>query len=89
MAGTTPEGTNERVGKGGGEKIISKLFLALTFRKTKSHILFVIGKAMYQKWVIDDVRHLLHILKDLPSCRPPVDHLLELLPRYTRVSTLM
>ena len=59
---------------------------SLTFRKTKLLILFVIGKAMYQKWVIDDVRHLLHILEDLPSCRPPVDHLLELLPRYTRVS---
>jgi len=39
------------------------------------------GKALYQKWIVDDVRHLLHILEDLPTCKPPVDHLLELLPR--------
>jgi len=39
------------------------------------------GKALYQAWVVDGVRHLGHILSDLPSCKPPVDHLLELLPR--------
>jgi len=39
------------------------------------------GKAMYQAWVVDGCRHLGHILTDLPSCKPPVDHLLELLPR--------
>lgn len=39
------------------------------------------GKALYQSWIIDDVRHLTHILEDLPSCKPPVDHVLELLPR--------
>lgn len=39
------------------------------------------GKALYQKWIVDDVRHLTHILEDLNSCAPPVDHLLELLPR--------
>jgi len=39
------------------------------------------GKALYQSWIVSDVRHLLHILEDLPTCKPPVDHLLELLPR--------
>jgi len=39
------------------------------------------GKALYQKWVVDGVRHVGHILADLPSCKPPIDHLLELLPR--------
>merc|ERR1719323_2361837 len=39
------------------------------------------GKANYQTWVVDGCRHLGHILSDLPSCKPPVDHVLELLPR--------
>jgi len=39
------------------------------------------GKALYSKWIMEDVRHLVHILEDLPTCRPPIDHLLELLPR--------
>jgi len=39
------------------------------------------GKSLYQDWIVNDVRHLLHILEDLPTCKPPVDHLLELLPR--------
>jgi len=39
------------------------------------------GKALYQQWVVNDVRHLTHILEDLPTCKPAVDHLLELLPR--------
>ena len=28
-----------------------------------------------------DCRHVTHILEDLPSCKPAIDHLLELLPR--------
>ena len=28
-----------------------------------------------------DCRHVTHILEDLPSCKPGIDHLLELLPR--------
>jgi len=39
------------------------------------------GKSLYQSWVVDSSRHVAHILEDLPSCKPPVDHLLELLPR--------
>lgn len=39
------------------------------------------GKSLYQSWVVDSSRHVAHILEDLPSCKPPVDHILELLPR--------
>merc|ERR1712012_1207333 len=39
------------------------------------------GKALYQSWVVDNCRHITHILEDLPSCKPPIDHILELLPR--------
>ncbi|XP_044754786.1 NADPH--cytochrome P450 reductase isoform X2 [Coccinella septempunctata] len=39
------------------------------------------GKALYQKWVIDDCRNIVHILEDIPSCKPALDHLCELLPR--------
>ena len=39
------------------------------------------GKSLYQSWVVDSSRHIAHILEDLPSCKPPVDHILELLPR--------
>lgn len=39
------------------------------------------GKALYQSWIIQDNRMIVHILEDLPSCRPALDHLCELLPR--------
>ncbi|XP_076045478.1 cytochrome P450 reductase [Oratosquilla oratoria] len=39
------------------------------------------GKAEYHKWIVDDVRSIVHILEDLPSCKPSLDHLCELLPR--------
>ncbi|XP_075871091.1 P450 (cytochrome) oxidoreductase b isoform X1 [Nelusetta ayraudi] len=39
------------------------------------------GKALYQSWVLDSCRNILAILEDLPSLKPPVDHLCELLPR--------
>ncbi|KAK8377081.1 hypothetical protein O3P69_013617 [Scylla paramamosain] len=39
------------------------------------------GKAEYQRWVVQDVRNIVHILEDLPSCKPPLDYLCELLPR--------
>lgn len=41
----------------------------------------VVPQALYQSWVLDDCRNILAILEDLPSLRPPVDHLCELLPR--------
>lgn len=39
------------------------------------------GKAKYHAWVQDACRNIVHILEDIPSCRPPIDHICELLPR--------
>lgn len=39
------------------------------------------GKQMYSKWIGDDNRNIIHILEDLPSVKPAIDHLCELLPR--------
>ncbi|XP_041948539.1 NADPH--cytochrome P450 reductase-like isoform X3 [Alosa sapidissima] len=39
------------------------------------------GKALYQSWVLAPQRHILAVLEDMRSLRPPVDHLCELLPR--------
>ncbi|VDP42660.1 unnamed protein product, partial [Soboliphyme baturini] len=39
------------------------------------------GRKLYSSWVWTDHRTILDILHDLPSCRPPLDLLLELLPR--------
>ncbi|XP_062329842.1 P450 (cytochrome) oxidoreductase b [Osmerus eperlanus] len=39
------------------------------------------GKGLYQNWVLDASRNILAILEDLPSLRPPIDHLCELMPR--------
>ncbi|XP_055327531.1 NADPH--cytochrome P450 reductase-like [Paramacrobiotus metropolitanus] len=39
------------------------------------------GKAKYNDWVIRDCRHIVAILEDLPSVKPPADHLCEMLPR--------
>jgi len=39
------------------------------------------GRDMYNSFIVNDCRHVTHILEDLPSCKPAIDHLLELLPR--------
>jgi NADPH-ferrihemoprotein reductase len=39
------------------------------------------GRELYQSFVVNACRHITHILEDLPSCKPAMDHLLELLPR--------
>lgn len=39
------------------------------------------GKQLYNQWIIQDTRNIIHILEDMPSCRPEIDHLCELLPR--------
>lgn len=39
------------------------------------------GKAQYQSWVHDACRNVVHILEDVKSCKPPVDHICEILPR--------
>ena len=35
----------------------------------------------YNDWVVKEQRHILQILEELPSLTPPLDHVLELLPR--------
>lgn len=49
------------------------------------------GKELFNSWVLRDHRTLLVILDDLPSFRPPIDHLCELLPklqpRYYSISS--
>ncbi|XP_018914300.2 NADPH--cytochrome P450 reductase isoform X1 [Bemisia tabaci] len=39
------------------------------------------GKQLYNKWIIEDNRNIVHILEDFSSCKPAIDHLCELLPR--------
>ncbi|XP_015598429.1 NADPH--cytochrome P450 reductase isoform X3 [Cephus cinctus] len=39
------------------------------------------GKALYQQWITQENRNIVHILEDIPSLKPPLDHLCELLPR--------
>jgi len=39
------------------------------------------GKELYHKWICDDNRNIVHILEDLKTCKPALDHLCELLPR--------
>lgn len=39
------------------------------------------GKQLYHDWVVKSCRNIVQILEDLPSCKPPLDHLLELMPR--------
>lgn len=39
------------------------------------------GKAEYQSWIHDSCRNIVHILEDIKSCRPPIDHICEILPR--------
>ena len=38
-------------------------------------------KDVFQEWIHDDHRTVLQVLQDLPSVKPPLDFLLELLPR--------
>ncbi|XP_015190059.1 PREDICTED: NADPH--cytochrome P450 reductase isoform X2 [Polistes dominula] len=39
------------------------------------------GKAAYQQWVVQANRNIVHILEDIPSLKPALDHLCEILPR--------
>jgi len=39
------------------------------------------GKTLYQDWVHHNCRNIVQILEDLPSLKPPLEHLCELLPR--------
>lgn len=39
------------------------------------------AKELYNNWILKDHRHILAVLEDLPSVKPPIDHLCELLPK--------
>ncbi|KAL4710691.1 hypothetical protein ACJJTC_004336 [Scirpophaga incertulas] len=39
------------------------------------------GKALYHSFVVDACRNIVHILEDIKSCKPALDHICELLPR--------
>ncbi|KAI2795909.1 hypothetical protein BLOT_016382 [Blomia tropicalis] len=39
------------------------------------------GKALYAEWIIKNCRSIVHVLEDMNTAKPPIDHLLELLPR--------
>ncbi|KAK3859590.1 hypothetical protein Pcinc_031396 [Petrolisthes cinctipes] len=66
--------------------VLKELAEYTTDNKEKEQLLLMSGtsdegKALYQRWVVHDVRNIVHILEDLPSCKPPLDHICELLPR--------
>ena len=39
------------------------------------------GKELYAEWIAEDARHVVAVLEDLKSCRPPLDLILEMMPR--------
>uniref|UniRef100_T1ILV8 NADPH--cytochrome P450 reductase n=1 Tax=Strigamia maritima TaxID=126957 RepID=T1ILV8_STRMM len=39
------------------------------------------GKKLFHDWILNSCRNIIHVLEDLPSCRPPLDYLCELMPR--------
>lgn len=39
------------------------------------------GKKMYSNWIVESCRNIVHVLEDLPNCKPPLNHIMELLPR--------
>ena len=43
--------------------------------------MFIIVQLAYSEWIVKDHRHIVAVLEDLPSLKPPIDHLVELLPR--------
>ena len=39
------------------------------------------GRELYKSFITEGCRHITHILEDLQTCKPAMDHLLELLPK--------
>ncbi|XP_073943952.1 cytochrome P450 reductase isoform X2 [Choristoneura fumiferana] len=39
------------------------------------------GKDLFQSFITEACRNIVHILEDIKSCKPPLDHICELLPR--------
>ena len=56
-------------------------FPFLRFPRWLHVIVFPFLQALYQSWVLDSCRNILAVLEDMPSLKPPIDHLCELLPR--------
>lgn len=50
-------------------------------RAPAAHPHLPLPQELYLSWVVEARRHILAILQDYPSLRPPIDHLCELLPR--------
>ncbi|XP_043191359.1 NADPH--cytochrome P450 reductase-like isoform X1 [Amphibalanus amphitrite] len=76
--------------------VLKELAEYATDEKEKERLLLMAasseeGKAAYHQWMLDPCRTLLHLLEDMPSCRPPLDLLCELLnrlqPRYYSISS--
>lgn len=66
--------------------ILKELAEYCTDEKDKEFLKFISsvspeGKAKYQSWIQTDCRNIVHILEDIETCRPPIDHICELLPR--------
>ena len=56
-------------------------FFFLTGASSQFIFLFFTFQKEYHSWVQEDRRNIVAILEDLPSVKPPPDHLCELLPR--------
>jgi NADPH-ferrihemoprotein reductase len=44
-------------------------------------LILSVAQAKYLEWVVKDHRNILAVLEDIPSLKPPLDHVLELLPK--------
>ena len=53
----------------------------LSLEHVQYYELFSDSRLLLQSYIVDACRHVTHILEDLPTCKPAIDHLLELLPR--------
>lgn len=49
------------------------------------------GRDLYQTWVLDAKRNIVHVLEDIKSCHPPIDFVCQMLPkmqpRYYSISS--
>lgn len=39
------------------------------------------GKELYNEWIVQDSRHIVAVIEDLKTCKPPIDLICELMPR--------
>ncbi|KAF2360617.1 NADPH-cytochrome P450 reductase [Trinorchestia longiramus] len=66
--------------------VLKEFIQYTTEEKDKAHLTLLTstteeGRAAYQDWIVKSARTISHVLQDLPSCRPPLDYVCELLPR--------